>query len=268
LCAAFQSVAGSIEPGEYLKFSPIFTVTGELTREWSIFVHLINEDGLIEAQRDVYPGGGLLATSDLKLDDTWNNGIAVLIPEGLYTPQTLNVYLGLYDLRSSDRMIASGTDADPENNRVYLGQIQLETQPGDVPNPVDVNFGGDLHLRGYTIDDRSLAPGNQTTLTLYWETSARIDTEYVISIQIIDPTTLTKAAQDDAPPTPPVTEWDSGEPIRVSRTLVIFPDAGPGRYRVMVRVYPAGDAAHPLRILTEAGGQSEDFVWLNWIQVE
>jgi 4-amino-4-deoxy-L-arabinose transferase-like glycosyltransferase len=270
LCMVAQPLAGSLWPGDYLLISPTLTVKGNITRDWSIFVHLVSQDGIIEAQRDVYPGGGLIATSGALIGDTWNNLIAVKIPEGIYTPQNLDVYVGFYDLATRERMTIVGADSrtDHAQNRFYLGQIQLDTPPGSVPNPVNVNFGGEMTLLGYEISDRSLQPGETTAITLYWAARRDLETDAVISIQIIDPDHLTKAAQDDHPPTPPAAEWVPGETVSETRGLTIAPDAAPGRYRLMVRVYPAGDPAHPLRIRTEAGGQSEDFVWLSWVQVE
>jgi hypothetical protein len=270
LCMAYQRLGGSLRPGDYLKFSPVFTVTAPLTRDWSIFIHLINEDGSIEAQRDVYPGGGLIATSDLTIGDTWNNKIAVELPQGLYTPQTLDIYLGLYHLPTSDRMAAAGSDTDTANHRIYLGQIRLETPPGSVPNPVNVNFGDRLRLVGYEITDRSLKPGETTDITLYWRAIKSLDTDYVISIQVIDPdpARLTKAAQEDRPPVPSTLEWDTDEAISEMRALAVYADVPPGRYRLLVRVYPANDPANPLRVRGDTGVQSEDFVWLSWVQIE
>lgn len=268
LCMAAQPVGGEVQPGDYVKFTPTFTATGELTRDWSLFVHLVNADGIIEAQRDVYPGGGLLATSEIARDKTWNNPIAVRVPEGVYTPQTLDVYLGLYHLSSGDRMIPTGDGADAAHNRVLLGQVDLVPPEGQAPNPVGASFAGQLTLLGYTITDRSLAPGETTEVTLSWQTPRKLGAEYAISVQIIDPLTLTKAAQLDALPQPPTSAWTPGETVVETRALTIFADAAPGRYRLMVRVYPAGTPGEPLRVRGEAGAQSEDFVWLSWVQVE
>ncbi|NLX11560.1 MAG: phospholipid carrier-dependent glycosyltransferase [Chloroflexi bacterium] len=270
LCATYQPLDGTARVGDYLTFSPTFTLDSRLTRDWSLFVHLVNADGLIEAQRDVYPGGGLLATSDLEPGDTWRNPIAVHLPSGLYTPQTLDVYLGFYDLDAppGTRLIPYGVGADPDTHRVRLGRVRLETPPGEVPNPVEVQFEDRMRLLGYTVDDRSLEPGGDLEITLFWRALRTMRTDYVISVQIIQPETLVKVAQIDAPPRPPTFRWDPDTIIEDTRTLTIDPDAGPGRYRVLVRVYPADEAGSPLRIATEAGGQSEDFVWLSWIQVE
>jgi 4-amino-4-deoxy-L-arabinose transferase-like glycosyltransferase len=270
LCMVAQPLAGDLWPGDYLLFSPLLTVKNEMQRDWSIFVHLVDQDGIIEAQRDVYPGGGLIATSDSQAGDTWNNLIAVKIPEGIYTPQDLDVYIGFYDLSTGDRMsmVGTGDRIDAVHNQFFLGQIRLSTPPGSVPNPVHVQFGSDLTLLGYEISDRSLPPGAVTDVTLYWSARHALTTDYTISIQVIDPdpARLAKAAQDDRPPVQPVTDWTPGETVSETRSLTIAPDAAPGRYRLLVRVY--ADPAHPLRIHTEAGGQSEDFVWLSWLQVE
>ena len=213
----------------------MLTVKGDMTRDWSIFVHLVDADGIIEAQRDVYPGGGLIATSDSQMGDTWNNRIAVKIPEGIYTPQDLDVYIGFYDLPTADRMPLVGTSdrIDSAQNRFYLGQIQLATPPGSVPNPVHVDFGGQMTLLGYEISDRSLPPGATTDITLYWSARHALATGYTVSIQIIDPdpARLTKAAQDDRPPNPPVTEWTPGATVSETRALTITPDAAPGQVR-------------------------------------
>jgi hypothetical protein len=231
-------------------------------------VHLVNPDGLTEAQRDMYPGGGLIATAEIEAGETWNNLIAVKLPVGIYTPQTLDVLLGLYDYVSGDRMIPSGDGADAAYHAVHLGQIRLETPPGSIPNPVGANFDGKLRLLGYEISDRSLHPGDETAITLYWERLERLAINYAVSIQIIQPDTFSKAAQDDRPTDPPTTAWLPGGIVADTRTLTISPDAVPGRYRLMVRVYDANRPENLLPILADTGGQTADFVWLSWIQVE
>lgn len=270
LCVAYQHVEGTLRPGDALYLAPTMTVKAPLARDWSLFVHLVNADGTIEAQRDVYPGGGLLATSDLPAGDSWNNLVAVPISETAYAPQSLDVYLGFYDLSTFERMTPLGADADTQADRLWLGRVTLEPPPGALPNPVNADFGGELVLRGYEVTRRALRPGETTTVTLHWEARERLATDYVISVQIIDPdpARLRKAAQLDAPPDPPVTAWTPGAPVADARTLTITADAPPGRYRLLVRVYPAGDPAGALRVRGGAGAQSVDYVWLSWIQVQ
>jgi hypothetical protein len=176
--------------------------------------------------------------------------------------------MGLYHLPTGDRMVPAGSGIEPTTDRVLLGQVELVSPPGEVPNPVGADFAGRLTLLGYTVSERSLSPGETTEVTLHWQAPRDLSEEYAISVQVIDPVTLTKAAQLDALPQPPTSAWSPGETITETRTLTVFDDAPPGRYRLMVRVYPEGAPGEPLRVRGEAGAQSEDFVWLSWMQVE
>ncbi len=267
LCMVYHPLEGALRVGDYVKFTPIFTVESAPSRDYSLFVHLVSaETDAIEAQRDVYPGGGLLLTSELEVGARWHNPLAVYVPPTLYAPQTLEVYLGLYDLRSGERLTPRGDGAEPHTRRVRLGELALEPPSGDVPNPVHVNFGGLLELRGYTIEERVAAPGEPVEVVLYWEALEAPARNYTISVQLIDPQTLTKAAQVDSPPSPPTSAWGPGERLQVVRTLRIFPQAAPGRYRLRVSVYEA-ETLTPLHVRGRAGAQSESAAWLGWVVV-
>ena len=71
---------------------------------WSLFVHLITPDGVIVGQRDVYPGGGKLATSDLAAGYSWQNPLAIYVPPAAYAPETLTIEVGWYDLATGERL--------------------------------------------------------------------------------------------------------------------------------------------------------------------
>src|SRR5690606_22149851 len=118
------------------------------------------------------------------------------------------------------------------------------------------------------IGDRSLSPSDEVAITLIWERLEPLQADYAVSVQIIQPDTLAKAAQDDRPPDPPTTEWLAGGTITDTRALTIASDAPPGRYRLLVRVYDADQPERLLPVLAGPGGQAADGVWLSWIQVE
>ena len=268
LCMDYHPLSGDLRVGDYVKFAPTFIAEDVPSRDYSVFVHLVSaETGAIEAQRDVYPGGGLLLTSELEAGARWRNPLAVALPPTLYAPQVVDVYLGLYDLRSGERLVVRGDGADEQGRRVHLGQIALRPPADDVPNPVHVNFGGVLELRGYTLGERSVQRGSAVDVALYWQALTAPTRDYTISVQLIDPETLTKAAQMDAPPTPPTSAWERGEHVRLERTLTVFEDAPSGRYRLRVSVYDAETLA-PLHVRGEAGAQSESAVLLGWVVVK
>ncbi|NDJ74618.1 MAG: DUF2142 domain-containing protein, partial [Chloroflexi bacterium] len=259
----FRRITGTIQPGDTVKFAPHIEVLAPMTRNWSLFVHLVDTDNSRQAQRDVFPGGGLVVTSEVEVGESWNNRIAVPVDPTIYAPQTLNVYFGMFEMLpggiAGDRMTI--LNADAPDNRIRLGQLELE------PRAFERNFGDQLRLTGYDVSARRLAPGEETTLTLRWEAASEMDTDYVISVQVLKPGDDHQIAQNDSPPEPLTSTWETGQTYTHTVTLAVEPGALPDRYRVMVRVYPAGEPGSPLRLVYGTGGQSESFVWLNWIQV-
>ncbi|MBL8153907.1 MAG: glycosyltransferase family 39 protein, partial [Anaerolineae bacterium] len=96
--ALVQPLAGTVHPETYVTFDVLLEVHSHLEQDWSLFVHLVTPDGVIIGQRDVYPGGGKLATSDLQPGFRWRNPIAVWVPATAYAPMPLDIVLGWYNL--------------------------------------------------------------------------------------------------------------------------------------------------------------------------
>src|SRR5258708_4257022 len=139
----------SVHPGDYLIFDEPFHVNAQMvrfSRNWSLFIHLENADGLIVAQRDIYPGQGQLPTSQMNTELLWYNHLAIRVPDYAYAPQTLRGDLGVYDFQTGQRRIAQG-DGATSANRVYLATVNLLARqqsnvPTTIPNAMSVNFSG------------------------------------------------------------------------------------------------------------------------------
>jgi 4-amino-4-deoxy-L-arabinose transferase-like glycosyltransferase len=262
---AIHDIPQNVTGGTYLEFEADFQILQPLSRNWSVFIHLTNDLGIIIAQRDVYPGQGKLATQDLEIGRSWRNTFAIYIPESIYAPQSLTVSMGLYDYVSKERMLL------PNNNdQLEIGTVNLIENQNPYPNTLTTNFGDKLFLHGYSITDRLLSPNDETTLTLYWEALEQLETSYVVSIQILDIETAYKVAQEDGIPSgTPTNEWDVGETMLDTRAIAIFPDAQPGVYRVVIRVYSVNEAGElaVVPIIGGTGNLSQDFYYLNWIRI-
>ncbi len=104
-------VSTTVQPGDYVTIETDWQIAAPLQNDWSLFVHLITSGGVIIGQRDVYPGGGTLATSDLAAGYSWQNPVAVAVPDAAYAPETLTVEIGWYDLSSGARLqLADGSE--------------------------------------------------------------------------------------------------------------------------------------------------------------
>lgn len=261
----------SVRVESYLQVVTDWQIDVQPTRDWSLFVHLVTQDGVIIAQRDVYPARGLLATSDLEAGRTWYNPIAVFVPPNAYAPQTLDVVLGWYHLPTGERMRL------PDGSETFtIGQVELRPREDDldVPNPLSINFGNQVELVGYSLSDLSPAAGGEVTLTLYWRALRRLTTDYTVFAQIIDRASTTIYGASDAQPaawTRPTTTWNVNEIVEDAHTLSINPDTpiSPGIYDIYVGLYTRGDdgSFNRLRVITPDGGEAFDYTELSRVRV-
>lgn len=258
-----------VQPEDYVTIELDWQVIEPLTRDWSLFVHLVTPDAVIVSQRDVYPGQGLLAASDLATGRAWRNPVAIWVPPAAYAPSVLDVRVGWYHLPTGDRMmLKDGAEM------LTIGQVALEprTSDLDVPNPISINFGGLIELTGYALTDLSPAAGDTITLTLYWRGLQSIPDDYKVFANIIDPATLTKYAASDGMPAQwnaPTSTWEPGVIIEDAHTLSVQADAPPGIYEIEVGLYrEAPDGTFPrLRIFTPDGGQASNFTYLSRVRI-
>ena len=84
-------------PGETADVTVVWQALAPMRDDYSVFVHLVNEEGLTIAQADTMPGGGLRPTSEWSAGETRAERYAVTIPPAAYTPDRGRWAVGLYD---------------------------------------------------------------------------------------------------------------------------------------------------------------------------
>ena len=101
------------------------------------------------------------------------------IPVTAYTPDRGRWVVGLYDALVPDQpqlaitsatgaATGAGTDTEADDRALRFGAVTIATPPGTTPNPVDVAFGDNVTLAGYTFSRRRVHAGDAFTVTLYW----------------------------------------------------------------------------------------------------
>jgi hypothetical protein len=253
----------SVFPGDTLDVTLQWEVLGEMERDWSVFVHL--EDPILEtvvAQRDMYPGQGLLATRLLEPGQRLTDRFVLQTPETTIAPADMLLTVGLYDLATGERMLtAEGEDA------VTISQISLEPVAGDAPNPVHVDFENDLELVGFEVEQRRVRPAEPILLTLHWRSKRPLYTDYSFFAQLVDADTTRWASQDLAVST---SSWSPGETQSVTFELVLEENTPAGVYPVIVGAYTRtmDGGFDRLQTLTDEGRPTDDFLILSQIRVD
>jgi hypothetical protein len=86
-----------VQPGDIVQISLFWQTDTPLETRYKVFLHLLDEQGHIVAQRDSEPGGGLALTTTWPAGETIPDNHGVLIPPET-PPGRYTLILGLYDL--------------------------------------------------------------------------------------------------------------------------------------------------------------------------
>lgn len=259
----YEMTDQTLQPGDRLYVGLEWETVATSDRDWSVFVHLV--DPVLNrpiAQRDMYLGQGLLASSFIEAGVISANRYVLTVPEGAVSPATLAVQVGLFDFENGERLVLPNGE-----NFVEIGTIALDSSAGDLPNPLSLNFGNELKLTGFELDPRRLTAGNRVEATFYWEALAPMSVDYTLFAQVVDPDTTLWAAVDLPQPT---TTWTPGETVTIPMTLTIREDAPAGVYPLRIGVYQFNeeDGFRNLQRVTDDGRLTDDFFNLTQIRID
>jgi 4-amino-4-deoxy-L-arabinose transferase-like glycosyltransferase len=222
----------TVTPGEEITLRLNWQLTQPVTRNYSAFVHLIDENDVIVAQRDMYPGQGNLALSEQPAGRMWSDRYTLRVPALAPTPRQLRWAVGLYDYATGERLtLADGGD------RAIFGAVALAPRVTDEPL---LRYANGLELVDYAITPDSPAPGATLTVTTRWRAAQALPADLTLSLQLLDERDG-KIAQQDL--TQSLTQWQPGQVVEITHALTIAPDAAPGVYRLLQVWYAPNDFA-------------------------
>ncbi len=264
-------------PGGHVAVTLYWEALAPTQQDHTVFVHLLDEHELVVAQRDTFPGLGLLSTTWLEPGYRWADRYVIPVPATAYSPNQAEIEVGLFNAKTGKRLPAIDASGEAQGDNVRFGRVSIQSQDastasgGKIPNPVAINFGDRMLLTGYDLTQRAIQPTETLTLTLHWRALREMDNNYTVSAQVIDPTTQRKAAQHDSWPlegAAPTAAWQKEERVTDTIPLTIFPDAAAGPYdvRVAVYVHQGGEISH-LPVTPPGGRMQASHVTLTRVRV-
>lgn len=262
---AFEGTTSTtVKPGESLPLTLYWRGLQPVETDYSVFIHLIDQNNLIVAQRDLFHGRGLFPTSQWRPGQQFADTYTLRLPGTTPAPATAHFGVGLYNRATGYRLPAS-TGGDT----VYFGAVAIQPWPGQYPNPQNLLFEDGITLVGYRIDRQTAAQEEQVKLTLFWQSQKIPANNYKVFVHLAAEGDL-RAAQHDSEPqggAAPTSSWQPGQVITDTHPLVIHADAPPGAYRLKVGLYN-GETGQRLRLLSDNGVSVQaDSVTLGGVRV-
>ncbi len=264
----------AVSPGDELAVTLYWEVTAEPPGDYLQFVHLIDEQGLMIAQRDTHPGLGRFPASQWKPGDLFEETIAIRIPEVAYTPAEGMLSIGYYAPQEGYRLGVYAPDGALLSDAMELGAVSLlpvsgsGSEPIEIPNAQQQNFGGDLMLLGYTYDQRQIKIGQSLGVTFYWQALKDGIPDYEVQLRLLDATGWIFEELQERPLAgeSSTSSWTAGEIIVDHHELPINQAGKPGVYRLQVALKRVDDNERPM-IIDEEGRWISDKLRLAELRV-
>ncbi len=111
-------------PGEIVQLTLFWQATQPIENRYKIFIHILNENGEIVAQRDSEPGGGLALTPGWVPEETVRDNHGVLLPTGIASGP-YQIRLGVYDFANPVDRLMIQTESG-ESDAFLLPSIVVE----------------------------------------------------------------------------------------------------------------------------------------------
>jgi 4-amino-4-deoxy-L-arabinose transferase-like glycosyltransferase len=115
---------GSTKPGKALHLKLYWQARESVGEEYTVFVHLVDEDGQLWGQHDGQPEGGFYPTS------FWDEGEVIADEHGIVLksdtpPGEYHLVTGLYRLATGERLAVDAGDRTAGDGRLLLGTVQV-----------------------------------------------------------------------------------------------------------------------------------------------
>jgi hypothetical protein len=226
---------------------------------YEVSLRLVDQQGQIWAERRGEPCGGWCPTDEWSAGESVRDQHALVIPPG--TPP------GAYRLEAAWLPLGGGSPLQAEQNgaltdRVSLAEVMvlpggLTQVPWDLPNPLQVSFGGEVTLVGYEPAQVDIRLGGSLLVETYWRAEVAPSADYALALELVAHDGQV-VADSVAPMTPsyPTGLWQPGQYLHGQQRFALPPTLLPGRYALRIalvspegeRLTAAGQASRPARL--------------------
>lgn len=226
---AIDYAAGDLTaaPGGELRLPVTWQARTAPEVDYTITLALLDETGAVRRAQEA-PLAYAYPTS------AWEVGEVVQV---VYVLPLQDVEAGIYTLR----LRVQGVEGELDLGQVSIAGLQRLWEPPPMQTALSATWGEAIALLGYDLAARHYAPGDELSVTLYWQAQATLPADLKVFVHLIGPDERIWGQHDGAPAnwTRPTMGWAEGEIVVDTHTFTIGEDAPPGEYRLCLGWYDA-----------------------------
>jgi hypothetical protein len=222
-----------LRPGEELEVSLLWRALESPATAYTVFLHLISPSGERVAQIDELLLGGYYQPTVWPEGETVVDRHVLSIPADL-APGRYRLEAGLYPPTGAQDDAGQAEGWPP----VVLGYLTTEDRATlPLEAALDVDFGGLIHLDGYTLDCELEAQACE--VQLFWTALLPVQADYTVFVHLVDEDGAIVGQHDGMPEAGfyPTSAWRVGETVLDEHSLEIKEDLPPGVYELSVGFY-------------------------------
>ena len=252
-------------PGDSVTVTLYWKASQQLTTDYSVFVHLVDEDLNIYAQKDSL-NPGRYPTRLWRTGEYNKDSHEVLVPPGT-PPGDYLLGVGLYDQTTMVRLPIE-EEAGHEIGMYFLQPVNVaraKRQPSiaelGIQQQVSLPFDNGMTLLGYTAERDTLVPGDYCRLALFWRADTQLEDSYSVALRLRDSGGEEVLSGSSGPSAGryPTQRWEEGEIVRDNRALWVPRGFAAGEYTVQLALVDSSGRMVPL---ASAAGAPAEAAWL------
>ena len=256
----------TVRPGEWVTATLCWKPLRRTAVNYSVYVHLLGRGQKIVGQRDTYPAGGRLPTSDWDTTGVFCDDLRIPVIADAEGPTVLRLTGGLYDLRTGERLPVYDSLGRPTVIMEDVARL-IGPSPDVGPGPAVARLGDGIELARWSAETLPEAPG-RVVVRLYWLARAAPAAGYTVFVHLVDAEGKIVAQHDGVPVGGdyPTRWWLAGQVVEDAHVLGADSPIPPGAYMIRVGMYRT-DTHEPLPVAQDGAGARGEYAVLGTLTV-
>lgn len=206
----------ALTPGSSLPLVLYFTADQPIAGDYTLFLHLADQDDRLLYQHDGVPFSGRHPTRQWQPGQLFADGYQLTVPTVVPTDTLATLIVGFYAYEEpTKRLPVYASDGTLLGDRLVLGQIRLQTNDAPVIAPDTqplASWAAGIDLMQAAVEPADVAGYH---VQLQWRTTALLTTDYTVFLQFLDANGAVVAQIDQQPQAgaAPTSTWLRNEHI-------------------------------------------------------